>query len=169
MTAIQAATLNVAKTFKRDQDYGSVEPGKVADLSIVEGDPLKDIWMTQNVKSVVMDGKVVDPKFSRYKNPIPSFYAYLTLPPEIDIAPLLITERTGPTVLKVRGKGMLPNHQVWMNGRPLPTRCVANDELEASVAPEAIPRAGTYVVTVRVEGEPRAESNRAHLDVGFAE
>ena len=32
MTAIQAATLNVAKTFRKDKDYGSVEPGKVADL-----------------------------------------------------------------------------------------------------------------------------------------
>ena len=40
MTAIQAATLNVAKTFGKDKDYGSVEPGKVADLSIIEGDPL---------------------------------------------------------------------------------------------------------------------------------
>jgi len=39
MKAIQAATLNVAKTFKKDKDYGRVEPGKVADLSIVEGDP----------------------------------------------------------------------------------------------------------------------------------
>ena len=55
MTAIQAATLNVARTFRKDKDYGSVESGKVADLSIVEGDPLQDIWMTQNVKMVVMD------------------------------------------------------------------------------------------------------------------
>jgi len=167
MAAIQSATLNVAKNFGRDKDYGSVEPGKVADLSIIEGDPLKDIWMTQNVKAVVMDGKVVDVAFSRYKNPIPSFYAYLTLPPDISISPLLITERT-PAVLKVRGKGMLPNHRVHMNGKPLPTRCVANDELEATIAPEAIPQPGTYVVTVRVEGEPLAESNRAHLVVGFA-
>ncbi|TMA11531.1 MAG: hypothetical protein E6J89_07505, partial [Deltaproteobacteria bacterium] len=44
MTAIQAATFNVARTFKKDKDYGSVERGKVADLSIVEGDPLQDIW-----------------------------------------------------------------------------------------------------------------------------
>jgi hypothetical protein len=27
---------------------------------------------------------------------------------------------------------------------------------------------GTYAVTVKVEGEPLAESNRAHLVVGFA-
>ena len=71
-------------------------------------------------------------------------------------------------MLKVRGKGMLPNHRVWFNGRPLPTTCVANDELEATIPPEAIPQPGTYVVTVRVEGEPLAESNRAHVVVGFA-
>jgi len=74
MTAIQAATLNVAKTFRKDKDYGSVEPGKVADLSIVEGNPLQDIWMTQNVKMVIMDGKVVDIGFKKYKNPIPSLF-----------------------------------------------------------------------------------------------
>src|SRR5690242_21459736 len=60
MKAIQAATLNVARTFKKDKNYGSIEPGKVADLSIIQGDPLADIWMTQNVQLVIMDGKVID-------------------------------------------------------------------------------------------------------------
>src|ERR671914_975917 len=105
MTAIQAATLNVAKTFRMDKDYGSVEPGKVADLSIVEGDPLKDIWSTQNVKMVIMDGKVIDIGFQRYKNPIPSFYSYQSLPLDLEISPLFLIERSGPTALKVRGLG----------------------------------------------------------------
>ena len=39
MKAIQAATLNVARTFKKDKDYGSVEPGKVADLVHRRGRP----------------------------------------------------------------------------------------------------------------------------------
>src|SRR5207302_6705994 len=60
MTAIAAATLNVAKAFKLDADYGSVQPGKVADLMIIEGDPLEDIWATQNVKMVMMDGQLID-------------------------------------------------------------------------------------------------------------
>jgi hypothetical protein len=169
MMALQAATLNVARTFKMDRDYGSVEPGKVADLSIIEGDPLADIWMTQNVKMVIMDGRVIDVAFRKQKNPIPSFYAYQTLPPDLDIAPLLVTAGSGPTVLKVRGKGMWPFHRVWLNGSPLPTHYVANNELEAVVSPEAIALPGTYVVTVRAEGEPLAESHRAHLVVAFKE
>ncbi len=105
MTAIQAATLNVARTFKKDKDYGSVEPGKVADLSIVEGDPLQDIWMTQNVKMVVMDGKVIDIGFKKYKNPIPSFYSYQSLPLDLEISPLFLIEGSGPDDIEGARRG----------------------------------------------------------------
>jgi hypothetical protein len=168
MTAIQAATLNVARTFGKDKDYGSVEPGKVADLSIVEGDPLQDIWMTQNVKMVIMDGKVIDIGFKRYRNPIPSFYSFQSLPLDLEISPLFLTEGSGPTVLKVRGAGgMWPFHQVMLNGEPLPTSFVSKDEVKAIISPESIPTAGTYIVTIKCEGEPFPESHRAHLVVGF--
>jgi hypothetical protein len=168
MTAIQAATLNVAKTFKKDKNYGSVEPGKIADLSIVEGDPLRDIWMTQNVKMVIMDGKVVDMGFTKYKNPIPSFYSYQSLPLDLEISPLFLVERSGPTTLKVRGYGgMWPFHRVLLNGEPLPTSFVSKDELKAIIPREAIAKAGTYIITLKCEGESFPESHRAHLVVGF--
>ena len=168
MTAIQAATLNVARTFKKDKDYGSVEPGKVADLSIIEGDPLQDIWMTQNVKMVVMDGKVIDIGFTKYKNPIPSFYSYQSLPLDLEISPLFLIEGSGPTTLRVRGQGgMWPFHQVMLNGQPLPTSFVSKDELKAIISPGVIPTAGTYIVTLKCEGEAFPESHRAHLVVGF--
>jgi imidazolonepropionase-like amidohydrolase len=166
--AIQAATFNVARTFKKEKDYGSVEPGKVADLSIVDGNPLQDIWMTQNVKMVVMDGKVIDIGFHRYKNPIPSFYSYQSLPLDLEISPLFLIEGSGPTVLRVRGAGgMWPFHKVMLNGRPLPTSFNSKDEVQAIISPEAIPTAGTYIVTLKCEGEPFPESHRAHLVVGF--
>src|SRR6266545_4384673 len=168
MTAIQAATLNVARTFKKDKDYGSIERSKVADLAIVEGDPLQDIWMTQNVKMVVMDGKVIDRGFHKYKNPIPSFYSYQSLPLDLEISPLFLIEGSGPTVLRVRGQGgMWPFHRVMLNGEPLPTSFVSKDELKAIVSPEAIAKAGTYIVTLKCEGEAFPESHRAHLVVGF--
>jgi imidazolonepropionase-like amidohydrolase len=168
MKAIQAATLNVAKTFKKEKDYGSVEPGKVADLSIVDDDPLEDIWVTQNVKLVVMDGKVIDSGFTRYKNPIPSFYSYQSLPLDLEISPLFLIEGSGPTTLRVRGQGgMWPFHRILLNGRPLPTSFVSKDELKATIEPEAIPTAGTYLVTLKCEGENFPESHRAHLVVGF--
>src|SRR3954471_16998399 len=167
MTAIQAATLNVAKTFGKDKDYGSVERGKIADLSIVDGDPLQDIWMTQNVKMVIMDGKVIDIGFHKYKNPIPSFYSYQSLPADIAISPPFLREGSNSTTLTVSGSDMWPFHRVMLNGDPLPTEYISKNRLEAIIPPEAIAKAGTYVVTVKSEGEPLPESQRAHLIVGF--
>src|SRR5438132_1655230 len=70
MQAIQAGTINVARTFRKDKDFGTVEPGKVADLIAVEGDPIKDMWAVQNVKLVVMNGRIVDNEFhTNFKNP----------------------------------------------------------------------------------------------------
>jgi hypothetical protein len=177
MIAIQAATLNAAKAYRKDKELGSVEPGKIADLSIIEGDPLEDIWATQNVKMVVMDGKVIDIAFTGYKNPIPSFYAYQTLPKDLAISPLSVIQGSGPTTLRVRGDGMWPFHRVMLkkefgslfnlNATELPTKYVSKQELEAMIAPELVTEAGTYTVTVKAEGEVMPESNRAHLIVGF--
>src|SRR5215467_15123011 len=70
--AIQTASINVAQAWGRDKDYGSVEKGKIADLVIVRGDPIKNISDTQNVELVFIEGKVMDISYHPdYKNPIP--------------------------------------------------------------------------------------------------
>lgn len=176
MTSIQSATLNVAKAFRKDMDYGSVEVGKVADLSIVEGDPLQDIWATTNVKLVVMGGKVIDPAFTGVRNPIPSWYAYQTHPADLEISPFATLQNT-PTTIRVKGEGMWPFHRVMLkrefgsifnfNAMELPTKYISKEELEAIIAPEMITEAGTYTITVKADGEILPESNRAHLIVGF--
>jgi hypothetical protein len=56
-----------------------------------------------------------------------------------------------------------------LNGAPLPTRFVSKDELEAVISPDVIAKAGTYIVTLKCEGEAFPESHRAHLMVGFKE
>ena len=179
MTAIQSVTLNAAKVLKRDTDHGSVESGKVADLVLIEGDPLADIWAMQNVKALIMDGKPVDTSFTGYRNPIPAFYPYQSLPSALDIAPNFVTEGAGPVTLTVRGAGMWPFHRVMLkrefgsllnlNATELPTRYVSKNVLEAVIAPELLSSAGTYTVTVKAEGEIMPESHRAHLIVGFAQ
>jgi hypothetical protein len=88
---------------------------------------------------------------------------------DLNLSPLLLVEGAGPTTLRVRGKGIWPFHRVHLNGFPLPTTFINNSELQATIAPELIPAAGTYVVTVRADGEPLAESHRAHLVIGFRE
>jgi imidazolonepropionase-like amidohydrolase len=70
--AIRSAALNVAEAWGKEKDFGSVERGKVADLVLVRGDPLKNISDTQNVEMVFSDGRKVDTSFhADYKNPMP--------------------------------------------------------------------------------------------------
>jgi hypothetical protein len=168
MVAIEAATLNVAKTFHKDSDYGSVQPGKVADLSIVEGNPLRDIWMTQNVKMVVLNGKVVDHQFHRYVNPIPEFNTWQSMPEHIVVTPYAVAQGTGPTILTITGdEPFWPFHYVLLNGRELETKFISRRKLEAVVPPDAIRNPGMYPVTVKSCGEPVAESNAAPFVVSF--
>ena len=57
---------------KKDKEIGSVEPGKFADLIVINGDPLANIRNTRNIETVVLNGKVIDRTLDpNWKNPIP--------------------------------------------------------------------------------------------------
>jgi len=59
--ALRAATLVPARVMKRDRDLGSVAPGKMADLILVDGDPTARISDIRRVVLTVKDGVVYDP------------------------------------------------------------------------------------------------------------
>jgi Tol biopolymer transport system component len=56
--ALQTATFLPAKAFGVLADLGTVEPGKIADLAIVSGDPLSQIKDAANVRFVMKNGKL---------------------------------------------------------------------------------------------------------------
>ncbi len=60
MEVLMTATLNSAKAMGREKDLGSIEVGKLADLVILNANPLEDIRNTQEINMVIKDGKVVD-------------------------------------------------------------------------------------------------------------
>lgn len=165
--AIAAATINVAKTYWKDKDYGSIKAGKVADLIVVDGNPLEDIWVTQKVGTVMLGGKIMDSSFhADYKNPIPSPDPWKFVPREIEISPPSI--RQGELArLKVSGARLQPYHWVVLNGTALETRFVSKTELEAKIPSKAIKEPGVYSVTVVSPGEFNAQSSPAHLIVTF--
>lgn len=59
--ALQMATINGARLMKQDQDLGSVAPGKLADLVLVDGNPAARISDIRRTVLVMKDGKVYDP------------------------------------------------------------------------------------------------------------
>lgn len=61
LEAIRAATSTAARAIRRE-DRGSLEPGKLADLIVLDGDPLADIRVLQDqerIRAVVKGGRIV--------------------------------------------------------------------------------------------------------------
>jgi len=60
MQALQAATLNPARFLGREKDLGTVETGKIADLVLLDANPLDNIGNTRKIAAVIYGGKVFD-------------------------------------------------------------------------------------------------------------
>lgn len=56
--ALAAATRNAAQTLGLQDSLGTVEPGKIANLVVLAGDPLRDIGNTRTVTLVVKRGRI---------------------------------------------------------------------------------------------------------------
>jgi len=61
LEALQAATINAAQMIGREKDLGTVEPGKLADLLILEANPLSDIGNVRRIYRVIKGGIEHDP------------------------------------------------------------------------------------------------------------
>ena len=60
MQALRSATLNGAKYIGMEKDLGSLEVGKLADLIVLDANPLEDIHHTEQVKYTMINGRLYD-------------------------------------------------------------------------------------------------------------
>jgi len=58
MEVLKTATINPATTFGMEHQLGSIKVGKLADLIVIDGDPLADIRMTDKVTYTMVNGKL---------------------------------------------------------------------------------------------------------------
>ena len=55
------ATIEAAQVMHLDKDFGSVTPGKYADMILVNGDPTKQMSDIRHVDTVIKNGVVYKP------------------------------------------------------------------------------------------------------------
>jgi len=82
MEAIRAGTINAAFALSMQDQIGTVEVGKLADILVVNGNPIDDIQVLQDparLELVMKDGKIVDttsplPKPTQYSWEVPQLF-----------------------------------------------------------------------------------------------
>lgn len=57
---LRAATLNPARFFKMEGTLGTIEPGKLADIVLLDANPLANISATRQIRGVVLGGRFLD-------------------------------------------------------------------------------------------------------------
>jgi Tol biopolymer transport system component/imidazolonepropionase-like amidohydrolase len=60
LEVLRTATMASAEAMGVSADIGSIEPGKLADLTCIDGDPLQDIRNLRRVRRVIKDGNVYE-------------------------------------------------------------------------------------------------------------
>jgi cytosine/adenosine deaminase-related metal-dependent hydrolase len=60
MQALRCATLNGARYLGLDGDVGSLEPGKLADLIVLDRNPLENIRDTESIRYVMQNGRLYE-------------------------------------------------------------------------------------------------------------
>jgi imidazolonepropionase-like amidohydrolase len=64
MQIIIAGTINAASVCDLDNELGTIEPGKIADIIIVKNNPLDDLEALLNIQMVIHNGEIIIDKFN---------------------------------------------------------------------------------------------------------
>jgi imidazolonepropionase-like amidohydrolase len=84
MDAIRSATINPALSLGLAEDLGSIEEGKLADILVLNGNPLEDIHESESIGLVMANGRLFDGmtlfETGNYSSPRPTLWFERTRP-----------------------------------------------------------------------------------------
>ncbi|MCD6063309.1 MAG: amidohydrolase [Flavipsychrobacter sp.] len=81
MEALRTATVNPAKSLGLDQYIGSLKPGKLADLIVLDKNPLENIYNTESIRYTMVNGRLYDAQTMNetgnyHKKPSPFYWEF---------------------------------------------------------------------------------------------
>jgi hypothetical protein len=173
MQAILASTKWPAELIHMEKDLGTVEPGKLADVIVVDGDPLADIHSIAKVQTVILDGKVVDTRLDpNFRNPLPRTF-YVDTPME-DRSPQISsmspgTARAGNAglTIELKGERFTPQTVVRFDVTDVPAQFVDSSTLRVTLSGAQLRNVGTYAVTAQNPGSGNGPSNTVYFLVNY--
>jgi imidazolonepropionase-like amidohydrolase len=75
LDVLKTATINPARSLGLDRELGSIEPGKLADLVVLDRNPLDDVRNTESIFHVMLNGRLYDQTLAEIGGrPAPTFW-----------------------------------------------------------------------------------------------
>ena len=154
MQALEGATKRPAEFLGHLQDFGTIEKGKLADLVILNSNPLEDIRNTRDIIQVIQAGKAVERTYHRYfTNPVPrpkaEYGGEFPSPQIVAITPpSLSCSSASQVVVTIRGTGFTPQSFVRVRGRGQDMEYVSPTEIRTELSCKSLPSPGTHSLVV---------------------
>lgn len=168
LEVIRATTQYPAEFFGKQEELGTIQPGRAADFLIVQGDPLRDISNTRRISHVVKAGKVIDRSSHVYKNPLPRPVTEEASPVLHSIRPVTFVEGERNGQLVLTGSDFVPGTIVRIGDHTLPSALLADGSLRVQVPREVTASVGTYPVSVFNPLPGAGASNTRYFFVNFS-
>ncbi len=179
MQALFSATRWAAEVIGQDEDLGTLEVGKLADLLVLPRNPIEDISVFKDIEMVMQDGRVLDIGYHyEYTNPIPwpagnniaypGFGPVTEIPATLDsISPVAILEGSGDITLTAKGGPWLSTSTIQFGDTMLETELVDSSTIRATVPARLIQNVGTYPVVVDHIPPGWGKTNTRYMMVKF--
>jgi Amidohydrolase family/IPT/TIG domain len=176
MQIVQGTTKWPAEMIGKQDVLGTIEAGKLADVIILDRDPLQDASNMRAINTVIQDGRIIPRGYTaNYSDPFinlgdPSVDALpwvaamkanfrppmqVTDPanspqPAIEsITPLIVAQTDGSVTVTLKGLNFVRRSAVLFKGRPVSSRVVSPTEIQVTLDADALKAVGKYDVVVR--------------------
>jgi len=146
MQIIQGATKWAAESIDRGKDFGTIEAGKIADIVIVNADPVQNVENLKQVDTVVFNGKRVQLGYSAGYNPVFKRESELNTPVDA-----LLWVNAFRTVAFNGSGGRFNGNRPVGPGQPLPNPIESPQPAIESITPLMVTE-GTTSATVTLHG-----------------
>ncbi len=125
---------------------GSIEPGSLADLVVLEADPMDDIANTQRIARVMKDGEWIElgyhPEYYTFTSPSRSVSGATFAPVISSITPAAVSAGATSTRVVIEGSGFLLTSLARVNGISVETTVVNPRRVEIELPARLLASAG---------------------------
>ena len=151
MDTLLSSTRWAAEVLRVDDQLGTLEVGKLADIVILNANPLDNIANTKNIDRLIMAGKEVALGYhADYSNPFPqhgtvSKHQYHQQPVITNINPPFTIENS-ETTITITGDEFMPETVALFNGEILKTEYISISEIKATLTPRDTHSPGSHLL-----------------------